>query len=62
MIDSRVDDAIKHHAQKMDWLLMEAGVGVGKVGVLLPEEMAAEITAQDTASLRQTEDTAQIVQ
>uniref|UniRef100_A0A8C9WPG5 AAA+ ATPase domain-containing protein n=1 Tax=Sander lucioperca TaxID=283035 RepID=A0A8C9WPG5_SANLU len=30
MIDSRVDDAIKQHAQKMDWLLMEAGVGVGK--------------------------------
>uniref|UniRef100_A0A8C5H1B2 Uncharacterized LOC114467120 n=1 Tax=Gouania willdenowi TaxID=441366 RepID=A0A8C5H1B2_GOUWI len=25
MIDSRVDDAIKQHAQKMDWLLMEAG-------------------------------------
>uniref|UniRef100_A0A8C9WU82 AAA+ ATPase domain-containing protein n=1 Tax=Sander lucioperca TaxID=283035 RepID=A0A8C9WU82_SANLU len=30
MIDSRVDDAIKQHAQKMDWLLMEAGVGVAE--------------------------------
>uniref|UniRef100_A0A668AM03 ATPase family AAA domain containing 3A n=1 Tax=Myripristis murdjan TaxID=586833 RepID=A0A668AM03_9TELE len=29
MIDSRVDDAIKQHAQKMDWLLMEAGEGLG---------------------------------
>lgn len=45
MNDSRVDDAIKHHVQKMDWLLMEAGVGVGKVAVLLPKEMAVEITA-----------------
>ncbi|TMS16179.1 Zonadhesin [Larimichthys crocea] len=62
MIDSRVDDAIKQHAQKMDWLLMEAGVGVGKVGVLLPKEMPAGITAQDTASIGQTEDTSPTIQ
>lgn len=54
--DSRVDDAIKHHVQKMDWLLMEAGVGVGKVAVLLPKEMTAEITAWNVASSGQTED------
>lgn len=57
MIDSKVDDAIKQQAQKMDWLLTEAAVGDDKVGLLLPEEMAAEITAQDTASLPQTGDT-----
>ncbi|XP_038579206.1 ATPase family AAA domain-containing protein 3-like [Micropterus salmoides] len=57
MIDSRVDDAIKQHAQKMDWLLMEAGVGVGKVGVLLPKEMAAGITAQEATSFAQSEAT-----
>ncbi|XP_034732430.1 ATPase family AAA domain-containing protein 3-like [Etheostoma cragini] len=62
MIDSRVDDAIKQHAQKMDWLLMEAGVGVGKVGVHLPKEMAAGITAQEAFSLSQTESTAPTVQ
>ncbi|XP_044067343.1 ATPase family AAA domain-containing protein 3-like [Siniperca chuatsi] len=57
MIDARVDDAIKQHAQKMDWLLMEAGAGLGKVGILLPKEMAAGVTAQEAASLAQTEDT-----
>ncbi|XP_070824622.1 ATPase family AAA domain-containing protein 3-like [Chaetodon trifascialis] len=62
MIDSRVDDAIKQHAQKMDWVLMEAVAGVGKVGVLLPKEMAAGITAQEDASLVQTEDTTLTVQ
>ncbi|XP_049437990.1 ATPase family AAA domain-containing protein 3-A-like [Epinephelus fuscoguttatus] len=62
MIDSRVDDAIKQHAQKMDWLLMEAGAGVGKVGVVLPKEMAAGITAQETASLAETVDTSPTVQ
>uniref|UniRef100_A0A8C4H524 AAA+ ATPase domain-containing protein n=1 Tax=Dicentrarchus labrax TaxID=13489 RepID=A0A8C4H524_DICLA len=62
MIDSRVNDAIKQHAQKMDWLLMEAGAGVGKVGVLLPKEMAAGITAQEAASLGQTNDTTPTVQ
>ncbi|XP_074500680.1 ATPase family AAA domain-containing protein 3-A-like [Sebastes fasciatus] len=62
MIDARVDDAIKQHAQKMDWLLMESGAGVGKVGVLLPKEMAAGIAAQEAASLAQTEDTAPTVQ
>ncbi|XP_062282588.1 uncharacterized protein LOC133987294 [Scomber scombrus] len=56
MIDARVDDAIKQHAQKMDWLLTEAGEGVGKVGVLLPKEMAAKITGQEAASLAQAED------
>lgn len=54
--DSRVDGAIKHHVQKMDWLLMEAGVGVGKVAALLPKGMAAEITAWNIASSGQTED------
>lgn len=62
MIDSRVYDAIKQQAQKLDWLLTEAAVGDDKVGLLLPEEMAAEITAQDTASLLQTGDTLQITQ
>ncbi|KAM9350307.1 ATPase family AAA domain-containing protein 3-like [Symphorus nematophorus] len=62
MIDSRVDDAINQHAQKMDWLLMEAGEGVGKVGVLLPKEMAPAITAQDAASLGQIEDTTPTIQ
>ncbi|XP_032377199.1 uncharacterized protein LOC116692788 [Etheostoma spectabile] len=62
MIDSRVDDAIKQHAQKMDWLLMDAGVGVGKVGVHLPKEMAAGITAQNASSLAQYEATAPTVQ
>ncbi|KAL7398021.1 hypothetical protein ABVT39_003128 [Epinephelus coioides] len=62
MIDSRVDDAIKQHAQKMDWLLMEAGAGVGKVGVVLPKEMAAGITAQETASLAETVDASSTVQ
>lgn len=34
----------------MDWLLMAAWVGVGKVSALPPEEIAAEeITAQDSA-------------
>ncbi|XP_042347793.1 ATPase family AAA domain-containing protein 3-A-like [Plectropomus leopardus] len=62
MIDSRVDDAVKQHAQKMDWLLMEAGVGVGKVGVVLPKEMTAGITAQEPASVAKTEDTTPTVQ
>uniref|UniRef100_UPI003AAE7B30 uncharacterized protein isoform X1 n=1 Tax=Centroberyx gerrardi TaxID=166262 RepID=UPI003AAE7B30 len=66
MIDSRVDDAIKQHAQKMDWLLMEAGEGVGKIGVVLPKETAAAVTlgftAQEAASLAQTEDTAPTIQ
>ncbi|KAI3356701.1 hypothetical protein L3Q82_003386 [Scortum barcoo] len=62
MIDSRVNDAIKQHAQKMDWLLMEAGVGVGKVGVLLPKETAAGIAAEKAASLAQTQDTTPTVQ
>ncbi|XP_068588898.1 ATPase family AAA domain-containing protein 3-like [Cebidichthys violaceus] len=62
MIDSRVDDAVKQHAQKMDWLLMEAGEGVGKVGVLLPKEMAAGLAAQEAASLAQTEDATPTVQ
>uniref|UniRef100_A0A8C2XP38 ATPase family AAA domain containing 3A n=1 Tax=Cyclopterus lumpus TaxID=8103 RepID=A0A8C2XP38_CYCLU len=53
MIDSRVDDAVKQHAQKMDWLMMEAGEGAGKVGVLLPREMAAGLAAQEAASLAQ---------
>ncbi|XP_068454684.1 ATPase family AAA domain-containing protein 3-A-like [Clinocottus analis] len=57
MIDLRVDDAVKQHAQKMDWLLMEAGEGVGKVGVRLPREMAAAIAAQEAASTAQPEDT-----
>ncbi|XP_053173335.1 uncharacterized protein LOC128357118 [Scomber japonicus] len=56
MIDARVDDAIKQHAQKMDWLLTDAGEGVGKVGVLLPKEMAATITGQEAATLAQAED------
>ncbi|KAL6120025.1 atad3a [Pungitius sinensis] len=55
MIDSRVDDAIKQHAQKMDWLQTEAGEGVGKVGVRLPKEMAAALAAQGAASLARTE-------
>uniref|UniRef100_A0AAQ5YIZ3 AAA+ ATPase domain-containing protein n=1 Tax=Amphiprion ocellaris TaxID=80972 RepID=A0AAQ5YIZ3_AMPOC len=28
MIDSRVDDAVKQHAQKMDWLLVDTDMGV----------------------------------
>ncbi|XP_077941355.1 ATPase family AAA domain-containing protein 3 isoform X4 [Gasterosteus aculeatus] len=62
MIDSRVDDAIKQHAQKMDWLLMEAGEGVGKVGVRLPKETAAALAAQGAASLARTEGEAPTVQ
>ncbi|XP_069550117.1 ATPase family AAA domain-containing protein 3-like [Brachyistius frenatus] len=62
MIDSRVDDAIKQHAQKMDWLQMEAGVGVGKVGIHLPKEMAAGLTTLKTASLAQSEDTTATIQ
>ncbi|XP_054465076.1 ATPase family AAA domain-containing protein 3-like [Anoplopoma fimbria] len=62
MIDSRVDDAIKQHAQKMDWLLMEAGEGVGKFGVILPKKMAGGLASQEAASLAQTEDTAPTVQ
>uniref|UniRef100_A0A8C9WXM0 AAA+ ATPase domain-containing protein n=1 Tax=Sander lucioperca TaxID=283035 RepID=A0A8C9WXM0_SANLU len=46
MIDSRVDDAIKQHAQKMDWLLMEAGVGVGKVVVKDPNEVVVETASE----------------
>ncbi|KAK9515667.1 hypothetical protein VZT92_026294 [Zoarces viviparus] len=62
MIDSRVDDAVKQHAQKMDWLLMEAGEGLGKVGVLLPKAMAAGLAAQEAESLAQTEAAAPTVQ
>ncbi|XP_035801483.2 uncharacterized protein LOC111564742 isoform X3 [Amphiprion ocellaris] len=62
MIDSRVDDAVKQHAQKMDWLLVDTDMGVGKVGVLLPKEMAAGITAQKAASLAQSEDTTSTIQ
>ncbi|KAL3063777.1 hypothetical protein OYC64_000166 [Pagothenia borchgrevinki] len=62
MIDSRVKEAVKQHAQKMDWLLMEAGAGVGKFGVIVPKEMAAEVTAQEAASLAQTEDTTPTIQ
>uniref|UniRef100_A0A668AFS2 ATPase family AAA domain containing 3A n=1 Tax=Myripristis murdjan TaxID=586833 RepID=A0A668AFS2_9TELE len=65
MIDSRVDDAIKQHAQKMDWLLMEAGEGVGKIGVVLPKELAATslgFTVQEAASLAQPEDTSLTIQ
>ncbi|XP_051805667.1 ATPase family AAA domain-containing protein 3-A-like isoform X2 [Acanthochromis polyacanthus] len=62
MIDSRVDDAVKQHAQKMDWLLVDTGMGVGKVGVLLTKEMAAGITAQKAASLTQSEDTTPSIQ
>ncbi|KAM7404345.1 hypothetical protein PAMP_011702 [Pampus punctatissimus] len=51
MIDSRVDDAVKQHAQKMDWLQMEAGEGVGKVGVLLPKEMAARVAGQEAEEM-----------
>lgn len=56
MIDSRVNDAFKQQAQKIDWLLTEAAVGDDKVGLLLPEDMAPEIPAQDTASVPQTGD------
>lgn len=42
----------------MDRVLMEARVGVGKVSVLPPEEMAAEITARDSPSFGQTGETA----
>ncbi|XP_029292352.1 ATPase family AAA domain-containing protein 3-like [Cottoperca gobio] len=62
MIDARVDDAVKQHAQKMDWLLMEAGAGVGKVGVLLPKDIAAGVAAEEAASLAQTEDATPTVQ
>ncbi|XP_010785206.1 uncharacterized protein [Notothenia coriiceps] len=62
MIDSRVEEAVKQHAQKMDWLLMEAGASVGKFGVIVPKEMAAEVTAQEAASLAQTEDTTPTIQ
>ncbi|XP_020490956.2 ATPase family AAA domain-containing protein 3 [Labrus bergylta] len=63
MIDARVDDAIIQHAQKMDWLLMEAGAGVGKVGgILVPKEMAAGVSAQEAASPAHTEDAAPTIQ
>ncbi|KAM6981910.1 ATPase family AAA domain-containing protein 3-like [Tautogolabrus adspersus] len=62
MIDARVDDAIIQHAQKMDWLLMEAGAGVGKVGVVVPKEMAAGISAEEAASPAHTEDIAPTIQ
>lgn len=41
----------------MDWLLMAAWVGVGKVSAQPPEEIAAEITAQDSAPTGQTVET-----
>lgn len=56
MIDSKVNDAFKQQEQKIDWLLTEAAVGDDKVGLLLPEDMAPEIPAQDTASVPQTGD------
>ncbi|KAM6977005.1 ATPase family AAA domain-containing protein 3-B-like, partial [Aplochiton taeniatus] len=56
MIDARVTDAISQHAQKMDWLHMEGGEGVGKTGVVLPKEAAAAsslgfTSAQEAAPL-----------
>ncbi|KAM8863411.1 ATPase family AAA domain-containing protein 3-like [Spinachia spinachia] len=62
MIDARVDDAIKQHAQKMDWLLTGAGEGGGKVGVHLPKEMAAALAAQGAASLAHSGGEAPMVQ
>lgn len=53
-----LDGATKQHVKKMDRVLMEARVGVGKVSVLPPEEMAAEITARDSPSFGQTGETA----
>lgn len=48
-----VNDAIKHGAHKMDWLLMKAGKwGVGKVAVL-PEETAAETSARYDVVIQQ---------
>ncbi|XP_029575186.1 ATPase family AAA domain-containing protein 3 [Salmo trutta] len=42
MIDARVDDALRQHAQKMDWLHMEGGEeSAGKHGVVVPKEAAA---------------------
>ncbi|XP_041702329.2 ATPase family AAA domain-containing protein 3-like [Coregonus clupeaformis] len=42
MIDARVDDAVRQHAQKMDWLHMEGGAeSAGKHGVVVPKEAAA---------------------
>ncbi|XP_029975636.1 ATPase family AAA domain-containing protein 3-A-like [Salarias fasciatus] len=63
MIDSRVDDAVTQHAQKMDWLLTEAGMGVGKVGVLLPKGTAAAgVPAESADSLPHSEGAAPTVQ
>lgn len=61
MIDARVDDAVKQHAQKMDWLLMEAGEGAGKVGVRLPRGMATGLSAQEAASLETTPTAQQVL-
>uniref|UniRef100_A0A3B3RD06 ATPase family AAA domain containing 3A n=1 Tax=Paramormyrops kingsleyae TaxID=1676925 RepID=A0A3B3RD06_9TELE len=36
MIDARVEDAIRQHKQKMDWLHREEAESVGKAGVILP--------------------------
>ncbi|XP_034551218.1 ATPase family AAA domain-containing protein 3-like [Notolabrus celidotus] len=62
MIDARVDDAIVQHAQKMDWLLMEAGEGVGKFGVIIPKETAAGVAAKEAALTAQPEDAAPTIQ
>ncbi|XP_018588539.1 ATPase family AAA domain containing 3 [Scleropages formosus] len=40
MIDARVDDAIRQHRQKMDWLHREGLESGAKVGVTLPPEEA----------------------
>lgn len=36
MIDARVEDAIRQHQQKMDWLHREEAESVGKAGVIRP--------------------------
>ncbi|XP_062316066.1 ATPase family AAA domain-containing protein 3-like isoform X43 [Osmerus eperlanus] len=55
MIDSRVEDAIKQHAQKMDWLHMEGGGESSKTGIVIPKgEGAIGFTAvQEAAPLAQ---------
>ncbi|KAK6308105.1 hypothetical protein J4Q44_G00213760 [Coregonus suidteri] len=50
MIDARVDDAVRQHAQKMDWLHMEGGAeSAGKHGVVVPKEAAAASVIAFTA-------------
>lgn len=47
------NDAIKHGAHEMDWLLMKAGKwGVGKVAVL-PEETAGETSTPYDVEIQQ---------